>query len=142
EHAAHSDRRDGSAEVFAVIEAVVARVEYGWGVRELAEHLNASKSTISRTLGRLVEERLLSRDANGAHTVGPRLRVLSQKLHERHPLFAQGSRLLSQLSRDTDATALLAVASGLPEECFVLISHEPATPIRYTLRAGSRLPVH
>ncbi|WP_281452503.1 IclR family transcriptional regulator [Paenarthrobacter nitroguajacolicus] len=137
-----SHQRDGSAEVFAVIEAVISRPGYGWGVRELAEHLAASKSTISRTLGRLVEERLLSRDVNGAHFVGPRLRVLSRTLHERHPLFTQGCRLLAQLSKDTGATALLAIASNLAEECFVLISHEPDSPVRYTLRPGSRLPLH
>jgi DNA-binding IclR family transcriptional regulator len=142
EQAGRSTQRDGSAEVFAAIEAVISRSGSGWGVRELAEQLNASKSTVSRNLGRLVEERLLSRDANGAYSVGPRLRVLSQTLHERHPLFAQGSRLLSQLSKDTNATALLAIASNFPEECFVLISHEPDSPVRYTLRAGSRLPVH
>lgn len=142
EQGVRSTQRDGSAEVFAVIEAMVNRAGYGWGVRELAEHLGASKSTISRNLGRLVEERLLSRDTNGAYTVGPRLRVLSQILHARHPLLAHGSRLLAQLSKDTGATALLAIASHVPEECFVLISHEPDAPVRYTLRPGSRLPVH
>lgn len=142
EQAARSAQRDGSAEIFAIVETVISRAEFGWGVRELAEHLKASKSTISRNLGRLVDERILSRDANGAYTVGPRLRVLSQTLHEQHPLFVQGTRLLSQLSKDTNATALLAIESHLPGECLVLISHEPDSPVRYTLRAGSRLPIH
>lgn len=142
EEPARSNPRDGSAELFAVLEAVISRAGYGWGVRELAEHLNASKSTISRNLSKLVEERLLSRDATSTYSVGPRLRVLAQTLHERHPLLAKGSRLLAQLSKDTNATALLAIASNLPEECFVLISHEPDSPVRYTLRPGSRLPIH
>lgn len=135
-------QRDGSIEVFEVIEALIGRVGYGWGVRELAEHLGASRSTVNRILAKLVEERLVSRDVSGAYIVGPRLKVLSRTLHEHHPLFSDGARILSQLSKETGATALLAVASHQPEECFVLISSEPDSPVRYTLTAGTRLPTH
>lgn len=135
-------QRDGSKEVVSVLEAVIGRAGYGWGVRELAEELRASRSTINRILGRLVEERLVSRDAAGAYILGPRLKVLSKALQQGHPLFTEGSRILSRLSRASGATALMAVESGKPEECFVLASLEPDAPVRYTLTPGSRVPTH
>lgn len=142
EHTDRPGQRDGSLEVFAVIEAVIGRAGYGWGVRELADHLGASRSTVNRILARLVEERLVSRDASGAYIVGPRLKVLSRTLQEHHPLFMQGADILGRLSKETGATALLAIASPYPEECFVLVSREPDSPVRYTLKAGTRLPTH
>jgi DNA-binding IclR family transcriptional regulator len=137
-----SAQRDGSKEVVAVIEAVIGRAGYGWGVRELAEELGASRSTVNRILSRLVEERLVSRDASGAYIVGPRLKVLSAALQEGHPLFAEGTRILARLSRASGATALMAVETGNPEQCFVLASVEPDAPVRYTLPPGTNLPTH
>lgn len=135
-------QRDGSKEVVAVLEAVIARTGYGWGVRELAEELRASRSTINRILSRLVEERFVTRDAAGAYILGPRLKVLSTALQKGHPLFREGSRILSRLSQASGATALMAVETGRPEECFVLASLEPDAPVRYTLTPGSVVPTH
>lgn len=135
-------QRDGSKEVVAVIEAVIGRTGYGWGVRELAEELGASRSTVNRILGRLVDERLVSRDASGAYIVGPRLKVLSAALQKGHPLFAEGATILARLSRESGATALMAVETGNPEQCFVLASLEPDAPVRYTLPPGTMLPTH
>lgn len=138
----HSAQRDGSKEVVAVLEAVIGRTGYGWGVRELAEELGASRSTVNRILSRLVEERLVSRDASGAYIVGPRLKVLSAALQEGHPLFAEGTKILARMSRASGATALMAVETGNPEQCFVLASVEPDAPVRYTLPPGTNLPTH
>ncbi|WP_238324776.1 IclR family transcriptional regulator [Paenarthrobacter aurescens] len=137
-----SAQRDGSKEVVAVLEAVIGRTGYGWGVRELAEELNASRSTVNRILSRLVEERLVSRDVSGAYIIGPRLKVLSAALQEGHPLFVEGTRILARLSRASGATALMAVETGNPEQCFVLASVEPDAPVRYTLPPGTNLPTH
>lgn len=137
-----SAQRDGSKEVVAVIEAVIGRAGYGWGVRELAEELGASRSTVNRILSRLVEGRLVSRDASGAYIVGPRLKVLSAALQEGHPLFTEGTRILARLSRASGATALMAIETGNPEQCFVLASLEPDAPVRYTLPPGTNLPTH
>lgn len=142
EPAERPGQRDGSIEVFAIIEAVIGRANYGWGVRELAEVLGASRSTVNRILARLVDERLVSRDASGAYSVGPRLKVLSRTLQERHPLFTEGARILSRLSKESGATAVLAIAAPQPEECFVIASKEPDSPVRYTLNAGTRVPTH
>jgi DNA-binding IclR family transcriptional regulator len=135
-------QRDGSKEVIAVLEAVIGRTGYGWGVRELADELRASRSTVNRILSRLVEERFVTRDAAGAYILGPRLKVLSEALQQGHPLFAEGSRILSRLSQASGATALMAVESGRPEECFVLATLEPDAPVRYTLTPGSVVPTH
>ncbi|WP_353710291.1 IclR family transcriptional regulator C-terminal domain-containing protein [Arthrobacter sp. K5] len=137
-----SAQRDGSKEVVAVLEAVIGRAGYGWGVRELAEELGASRSTVNRILSRLVEERLVSRDVSGAYIVGPRLKVLSAALQDGHPLFAEGTKILARLSRASGATALMAVETGNPEQCFVLASVEPDAPVRYTLPPGTNLPTH
>jgi DNA-binding IclR family transcriptional regulator len=135
-------QRDGSKEVVSVMEAVIGRTGYGWGVRELAEELGASRSTVNRILGRLVDERLVSRDASGAYVVGPRLKVLSAALQGGHPLFAEGAKILERLSRESGATALMAMETGNPEQCFVLASVEPDAPVRYTLPPGTKLPTH
>jgi DNA-binding IclR family transcriptional regulator len=135
-------QRDGAAEIFSIVEALIGRRNYGWGVRELAEHLGASRSTVNRLLSRLVEERLASRDVGGAYVIGPRLRVLSNTIHENHPLFVAGRRILAHLSAITGATAVLAVESPKPEECFVLVSSEPTSPVRYTLTAGTTMPTY
>jgi DNA-binding IclR family transcriptional regulator len=137
-----SAQRDGSKEVVAVIEAVIGRAGYGWGVRELAEELGASRSTVNRILSRLVDERFVSRDVSGAYIVGPRLKVLSAALQEGHPLFAEGTQILAGLSRASGATALMAIETGNPEQCFVLASVEPEAPVRYTLPPGTNLPTH
>jgi DNA-binding IclR family transcriptional regulator len=135
-------QRDGSKEVVAIIDAVIGRAAYGWGVRELAEELGASRSTVNRMLGRLVEERLVSRDASGAYILGPRMKVLSAALQGAHPLFTEGARILDRLRRVSGATALMAIETGKPEECFVLASLEPDAPVRYTLPPGTSLPTH
>lgn len=135
-------QRDGSKEVVAIIEAIIGRAGFGWGVRELADELRASRSTVNRMLSRLVEERFVSRDAAGAYILGPRLKVLSQALQQGHPLFTEGHRILSRLSQDSGATALMAVETGKPEECFVLATLEPDAPVRYTLTPGSVVPTH
>ena len=115
-------QRDGAVEIFSVVEALIGRRDYGWGVRELAEHLGGSRSTVNRLLSRLVEERIASRDVSGAYIIGPRLKVLVRTLQENHPIFIAGSRILAHLSDTTGATAVLAVESPNPEECFVLVS--------------------
>ena len=135
-------QRDGSKEVVAVIEAVIGRAAYGWGVRELAEELGASRSTVNRILGRLVEERLVSRDASGAYILGPRMKVPLRSAPEGTPLFTEGTRILDRLRRASGATALMAIETGKPEECFVLASLEPDAPVRYTLPPGTSLPAH
>jgi DNA-binding IclR family transcriptional regulator len=135
-------QRDGSKEVVAIIEAIIGRADFGWGVRELADDLGASRSTVNRILARLVEERLVSRDPSGAYILGPRLKVLSAELQKRHPLFTEGTGILAGLSRASGATALMAVETGNPEECFVLASLEPDAPVRYTLSPGTSVPTH
>ncbi|WP_328588691.1 helix-turn-helix domain-containing protein [Arthrobacter cheniae] len=122
----------------SIVEALIGRRYHGWGVRELAEHLSASRSTVNRLLSRLVEERMASRDISGAYVIGPPLRILSNTIQENHPLLVAGGRIPSHLSATTGATAVLAVESPKPEECFVLVSKDHprrcATPRRWEQR--------
>ncbi|GAA3725709.1 DNA-binding IclR family transcriptional regulator [Spinactinospora alkalitolerans] len=130
----------GAIEVLAIMNALVSRAPQGWGVRELADHLGSSRSTVNRALASLAEHRLAGQASGGLYTVGPRLRVLSAALRHRHPLFAAAGPLLDGLRDATQATAVLSVSTPDPSRCTVLLCREPMVPVRYTLRPGTQLP--
>ena len=76
----------GNDRALDVIDALVTRIGANpWGVRELADHLGASRSTVNRVLQGLTARGLAAVDSAGAYTVGPRLRVLTNALFEAHP---------------------------------------------------------
>ncbi|MFC4561889.1 IclR family transcriptional regulator [Nocardiopsis mangrovi] len=140
--AADPQAHRGAIEVLGIIDALVGRSPEGWGVRELAEHLGASRSTVNRVLATLAEYRLAGQSSHGLYTVGPRLRVLAATLRRRHPLFAVAGPLLDALRDATLATAVLSVSTPDPCRCTVLLCREPALPVRYTLTPGARLPTY
>lgn len=128
---------DGNDRILTVLDALVARQREGWGVRELAEAVALSRSTVNRILQGLVERGL----ASPTYAVGPRLRVLARVLHRRHPLLRGAPAVLDELSRAADATVLLAVHGPAPDAAFIALLRTPPGPIRYDLEPGMRLPL-
>jgi DNA-binding IclR family transcriptional regulator len=135
-------RRSGAGELFAILDALVGRAREPWGVRELAEGLGASRTTVNRHLSQLVEHRLARQVAGNRYTVGPRLLILVRALHRRHPLFVRGAESAEALRDRSQATALISIAGSDPLACTVLVVREPASAVRYAIAAGSSLPTH
>ncbi|MEU2005708.1 IclR family transcriptional regulator C-terminal domain-containing protein [Rhodococcus sp. NPDC019616] len=113
-----------------------------WGVRELAETLGGSRSTVNRILQHLSEHGLASRDANGNYTAGPRSRVLANRLFDRHPLLGNSRAIVETLARSCDATALLALYDPSAGRCFVAMVTVAPGPVRYNLGPGTVIPLH
>ena len=90
----------GNDRALDVIDALVTRIgDSPWGVRELADHLGASRSTVNRVLQGLTARGLATADAAGAYTVGPRLRVLTHALFETHPTLGGARDIIGRARR-------------------------------------------
>jgi DNA-binding IclR family transcriptional regulator len=133
----------GNDRIVAVLDALTDRHrDRGWGVRELADAVGLSRSTVNRILQGLVERGLARVDSNATYFIGPRLRVLAKVLHDRHPLLRAAPAVMEELSRTADATVMLAVHGPRPDVAFIALLHQQAGSIRYHLEPGMDLPLH
>ncbi|MEX5304673.1 IclR family transcriptional regulator C-terminal domain-containing protein [Kocuria sp. CPCC 205258] len=127
--------------IVEVLHALVAR-EQAAGVRELAEELGASRSTVNRILLGLVEQEFALPTSSGAYRVGPRLRVLSAALHDRHPMLARTGAVLDQLAEQSEATVIVAVHDAPRPQAVVIARRRHPGPVAYSLEPGTVLPLH
>jgi len=133
----------GNDRIVAALHELAVRPDgAAWGVRELAETLGGSRSTVNRILQHLSEQGLASRDANGNYTAGPRLRVLANRLLDRHPLLGNARSIVDTLAQSCDATALLALYDPSAGRCFVAMVTVAPGPVRYNLDPGTVIPLH
>jgi DNA-binding IclR family transcriptional regulator len=129
--------------ILATLDALTRRPgDQPWGVRELADDLGLSRSTVHRTLQALTERGLATQTANATYVCGPRLRVLADRLHRSHPLLGQARPLAEELARTCDATILLSFYDPVRVEGFVALSVIPVGPVRYRLDPGTVIPLH
>jgi DNA-binding IclR family transcriptional regulator len=133
----------GNDRIITVLDTLITQHrDDGWGVRELAEVVGLSRSTVNRILQGLTERGLARVNANAAYSVGPRLRVLAKVLHDRHPLLRAAPDVMDELSRAADATVMLAVHGPRPDTAFIALLRRQPGPIRYHLEPGMELPLH
>lgn len=114
----------------------------GWGVRELAEALEESRTSVNRALMVLSDVGLAERTDAGNYRAGPRLRVLADRVLSEHPLLAAAPAVLAELSARTEATAIVAVHDWPLPRSFVAVYHAGSGPVRYNLDPGTMLPLH
>jgi DNA-binding IclR family transcriptional regulator len=131
----------GNERIVEVLHALVTQKE-ATGVRELANILGASRSTVNRVLQSLQEHGLASVSGSGNYDVGPRLRVLGAALHTRHPLLHHADAVLERLGEDSDATVLVAVHDAPRPRAVVVTCRRRPGPIKYLLEPGTVLPLH
>ncbi|WP_326834206.1 IclR family transcriptional regulator C-terminal domain-containing protein [Amycolatopsis rhabdoformis] len=128
--------------VFAVLEAVIERQDGDTGVRELAAHLDVSRSAVHRILQTLGDLRVVRGQPSGRYDPGPRLLAWAKFLGERNVLLTRGHDELVALEREAGETAMLLTYSAGDEVASVVSSVECGKPVRYTVRIGSKSPLY
>lgn len=131
----------GNERIVEVLHVLVTKTE-ATGVRELAQTLGASRSTVNRVLQSLEEHGLASVSGSGNYQVGPRLRVLGAALHARHPLLRRAADVLACLGDKSDATVLVALHDAPRPRAVVVACRRRPGPIKYLLEPGTVLPLH
>lgn len=132
----------GNERIVEVLHALVTRGE-PTGVRELAQSLDASRSTVNRILLSLEEHGLASSvGGSGNYQMGPRLCVLAAALHTRHPLLREAGAILGRLGEESDATVLIALHDAPRPLAVVVACRRRPGPIKYLLEPGTVLPLH
>ncbi len=130
--------------IVAVLHALVTRWPHGQasGVRELAEMLGVSRSTVSRVLLALTEHEFAATTSAGTYQAGPRLHVLAAGLHARHPLLSRSGEVVEDLAEKADATVIMAVHDAPRPQVVVVACRRHPGPISYSLEPGTVLPLH
>ena len=126
--------------LFALLE-VVAASDQRHSLQSLADETGLPKATLHRMLQQLEAAGLLQREGDGRHYgTGARLRQLAENLllHDSH----HGARhaVLRGLVDEVGESCNLTALSG--GEVVYLDRVETAAPLRFYLRAGSRVPAH
>jgi len=134
--------RTGLLRVVDVLEALSSRFDAEpWGVRELAEALGESRSTINRILAAFADIGLAAEHQAGKYSAGPKLRVLADIVLRRHALPRNAKDLMRGLSRKYDATFVMSLHDPTSRSFFRLAAVEAPSAFRYRTRLGLSLPL-
>ncbi|WP_442594600.1 IclR family transcriptional regulator [Parapusillimonas sp. JC17] len=125
----------------AVLRAVAAAGQSGYGLGEVAANVQIERPTAHRILRRLVDESLLVQDpASRVYRLGPLLYELGLAAQPSIPAMQWCSEALRELSRITGDSAFLTVRSGRDVVC--IDRQEGHFPIKVlVLGIGQRRPL-
>jgi DNA-binding IclR family transcriptional regulator len=139
---AMGQRRGGNnARIVEILHELACAPGRVWGVRELGERLDEGRSTVNRILMGLCDLGLARRERASGYCVGPRLRVLVDRVHT-ETLLAGAKGVLDQLAQECAGTALLTVYDFPRPRCIVAAVSDAPGPIRYVIGAGEEMPLH
>lgn len=132
---------EASARVGSVLVALVRNGPDGTGVRELANELRSSRSAVHRILQVLSELGVAHASGDGRYEPGAQLLAWSGFLAERHPILRFGHQILTDLTRQTQETALLITYRTGDLLGMTIASCEYPKPVRYTIMVGTPTPL-
>lgn len=133
---------EGVSTALTILDTLVSNTDRSWGVRELAEHLQMSRTTANRVLVQMCHEGLASQAVDSSYTVGPRLGVLSSTLYRLHPILSRGNEILDAIRHRTGGTVFMSVQAVDGQSCFVVQESESETAVRYRIEPGNILPTY
>lgn len=126
--------------LFAMLELIAAKDGYV-SLQGLTEETGLPKPTVHRMLQQLEGGRLLVRQADGRHYgVGSRLRHFAENLLLNATQHGARHSVLRALAEELGESCNVTALSG--NEIVYLDRVETTEPLRFYLRAGSRVPVH
>lgn len=126
--------------LFALLELIAEKDRFT-SFPALAEETGLPKATLHRMLQQLESGGLLQRSNDGRHlAIGTRLRQLSEKVLMNDVYQGARRAVLRQLVEELGESCNLTALSG--SEVIYLDRVETATPLRFYLHPGSRVPAH
>jgi len=125
-----------------VLDALVRRADgEAWGVRELANELEQSRSTVNRILVALVERDFAVEEGVGKYRVGPRFRVLMHALNHRSALLGTARQLLDGLVQGARQAAVLSVYAPHANGYYILHCGEAPATLFFRPKRGNPFPL-
>jgi DNA-binding IclR family transcriptional regulator len=125
-----------------VLDALVRRTSREpWGVRELAEELSESRSTVNRILVSLVEIGLASEVGVGKYSIGPRVDVLTKTLIDSSVLLGRSGESLRELADASKCTALVSVYCPRSRGYFIAAWSEANATLTFRPELGVIYPL-
>jgi IclR family transcriptional regulator, acetate operon repressor len=126
--------------LIALLEVIAAR-DQRHSLQSLVEETSLPKPTVHRMLQQLEVAGLLQRESDGRHYgTGTRLRRLAENLLLNDSHYGARHAVLRRLVEEVGESCNITSLSG--SEVIYLDRVETAAPLRFYLRAGSRVPVH
>lgn len=126
--------------LFALLE-VLAATDQRHTLQSLVHETRLPKATLHRMLQQLESAELLQREADGRHYgTGTRLRQLAENLLFNDSHHGARHAALRNLVEEVGESCNITALSG--SEVIYLDRVETAAPLRFYLRAGSRVPAH
>ena len=143
-HAKHAAPESGAdtpaMRLFALLE-VLAASDRRHSLQSLVPETGLPKPTLHRMLQQLESAGMLQREGDGRHYgTGTRLRHLAENLLLNDSHHGARHAVLRQLVQEVGESCNITALSG--GEVVYLDRVETAAPLRFYLRAGSRVPVH
>ncbi len=126
--------------LFALLELIASKDEFVT-LRSLVDDTGLPKPTLHRMLHQLESARLLQRERDGrSYGTGPRLRQFAKNLLLNDTAHSARRGVLRRLKDEIGETCnITTMSSG---SVLYLDRVETAAPLRFYLRAGSRVPAH
>lgn len=135
-----SGRETPTMRLFALLEVIASRDQL-FSLQDLVLETGLPKPTLHRMLQQLESEQLLQRDADGRrYGTAARLRGFAEKLLFNSIRHGAQHAVLRALVEEIGESCNLTGLSG--SEVVYLDRVETQAPLRFYLRAGSRVPVH
>ena len=126
--------------LFALLE-VIAATDQRHSLQSLVDETGLPKPTLHRMLQQLEAAGMLQRERDGRHYgTGTRLRRLAENLLLNDSHYGARHAVLRRLVEEVGESCNLTALSG--SEVIYLDRVETAAPLRFYLRAGSRVPAH
>ncbi|MEP3277945.1 MAG: IclR family transcriptional regulator [Stappiaceae bacterium] len=134
------DKGHSFLRVYRIIE-MVAGSEWPISYSEISERLDLSKPSAHRLCEMLESNSIIVRALDGkSYRPGPRLRALSMDILGGSALQLERQLILRSVSEKTGETCNITVPDGM--EMLYLDRVETAWPLRISMPAGSRVPLH
>jgi IclR family transcriptional regulator, KDG regulon repressor len=126
-------------DAITVLETLL-QVNRGLSLAELTLRTGLVKNKVFRILATLTAHRLVTRDSNGAYSLGLRFVEFGEHVRERDVLIQAAGPVMDQLVSETQETIFLGVIDGL--ETLVIAARQSPRSVRLTGAVGRRGPMH